>query len=500
MGANVCPKRISILQPLSSRAASGGRPLAPFRTHVVKNAATSPGVASPVSVSTTKSSAAASPVSRTTKASAPVAVDTTALSQPHLSPAAVASPVSAPIDQEIIAYLDNAATTPLFPEVMEAVVQAMAADFGNAHSVHSVGKQAQTIVNTARKTIADALGVSPHCLVFTSGGSESNCLAIRGVIDHVWEKRRSAQKDAVALPVPHVIISSIEHASVFQLCEHLQRQGRIALSICKVDGDGIVDLAQLQTLIRTGETVLASIMHGNNEIGTVQPLEAIGAICRQRGVLFHTDACQTFLKTSLATSACDLITLNAHKLHGPKGVGALYIADHALKLIDAQQVGGGQEAGYRSGTLNVPGIAGFGAAVAVGLKHMAANQKHMRQLRDHLYKEVVAQCNSVSIRLNGPHLESESRLCNNLNLSFGGPFEGDALVSRLSDQRVFVSTGSACASTGMVKGSRVLLNSGRPEREAVRTLRFSLSPFTTPSQIAHAVTALASIFNPSQQN
>lgn len=367
--------------------------------------------------------------------------------------------------QEI--YMDNGATTKVDSKVVTAMLPYFSQKYGNASSTHMFGQDAKEALEGARREIAKAIGARTEEVIFTSGGTESNNFAIKGV---AWANKEKGD---------HIITTKIEHDCVLGACKWLESQG-FKVTYLNVDSEGFVSAEELEKAI-TPKTILVSIIHGNNEIGTIQDLKALGEVCKKHQVYFHTDACQSFTKTKLNVQeqVVDLITLNAHKIHGPKGVGALYIRK-GTKIIPWQH-GGGHEFNLRSGTENVPGIVGFAEAVKLGLdkKHV----EHMIKLRDKLIEGVLKIEGS---RLNGP--KGERRLCNNANFSFQG-IEGEALGGYLDQNWIASSTGSACSSRSL-EPSHVLKAIGLKDGEAHGSLRLSLSRFNTEEEIEHVLKVL----------
>ncbi len=361
-------------------------------------------------------------------------------------------------------YLDNAATTQVADEVLKEMEPYFNDKFGNASSVHFLGQEARRDVESARAKIAKSINASKDEIIFTSGGTESNNLAIKGV--------------AFAKGKGHIITSKIEHDCVLNSCKWLKKQG-FEITYLDVNSEGFVKLDKLEKAIKK-DTILVSIIHGNNEIGTIQDLEAIGGICKKHNIYFHTDACQSYTKTELDVKKMNLslVTLNAHKIHGPKGVGALYIKQ-GTKIIPWQD-GGGQEFNMRSGTENVPGIVGF--AKASGLISQKDIGK-MENIRNKLIDGVLT--NIKGVRLNGPR---ENRLCNNINFSFQG-VEGEAIGTYLNSYNICSSTGSACSSKSL-EPSHVLKAIGLSDEQAHGSLRLSLSKYTTEEEIDRVLEVL----------
>ena len=365
-------------------------------------------------------------------------------------------------------YLDYHATTPVDPRVLDAMLPFFTERFGNPHSKqHAWGWDAREAVEAARTQVAALINASANEITFTSGASESNNLAIKGVVAARRERGN------------HVVTVEIEHKSVLDVCRGLAADG-IEVTVLGVAPDGRVDLDALKRAM-TPRTVLVSIMGANNEIGTVQALAEIGAIARERGVLFHTDAAQAAGKIPLDVDAMaiDLLSLTAHKFYGPKGSGALFVRRMKPRLtLTAQIEGGGQENGLRSGTLNVPGIVGLGRAAEICRLEMADESRRLGSLRDRLLDGLRARLGEV--RVNG---SLEHRLPHNLHVSFDG-IEGEALLMALDG--IAVSTGSACAS-GSQAPSHVLEAIGATGDRARASIRFGIGRTTTAAQIDFAV-------------
>ncbi|MBU0466115.1 MAG: cysteine desulfurase [Nanoarchaeota archaeon] len=368
-------------------------------------------------------------------------------------------------------YLDNAATTQVDEGVLEVMKPFFSESYGNASSLHSLGGAAKKSLEKARKVIADSIGAKSEEIVFTSGGTEGNNLALKGVA--------FANKDEGN----QIVTTKVEHKCVLESCKWLEKQG-FNVTYLDVNEEGFVKLAELEKAINE-KTILVSVIHGNNEVGTINDLMKIGEVCRKKGIYFHTDACQSFTKTELNVKKMnlDLVTLNGHKIHGPKGVGALYVGE-GVKL-DSWQHGGFQENGLRAGTENVPGIVGFAEAVklAMGSKHIVK----MRKLRDKLIKGVLEKIPDVKI--NGP--TGEKRLCNNIHFSFRF-IEGEAIGASLGDKGISSSTGSACSERDL-KPSYVLKALGLSHENMNGSLRLSLSRFTTEKEIDHVLKVLPRI-------
>lgn len=422
-------------------------------------------------------------------------------------------------------YMDYHATTPLDPRVLEAMQPYFTDSFGNAASRnHSFGWKAEAAVNKAREQVAALIGASEKEIVFTSGATESNNLAIKGVVEFYKDKG------------DHLITLTTEHKAVLDTCKRLERQRQERIDELKVQRlmeltgadvnaedlptleikhslendellkrwidkvrvgarvtylspkkDGLVDLAELEKAI-TDRTVLVSIMLANNEIGVVQPVEEIGALCRRKGVLFHTDAVQGAGKVpfDVEKSKADLVSLTAHKMYGPKGIGALYVRRKPRVRIREQIDGGGHERGMRSGTLNVSGIVGFGAAAEIAKNEMAAEAQRLTTLRERLWKGVSAKLDYLTVNGSMAH-----RLPGNLNVSFAFA-EGEALMMAIKD--VAVSSGSACTSASL-EPSYVLRALGVEEEMAHSSIRFGLGRFTTEEEVDYVIDLMVTAVN-----
>lgn len=371
-------------------------------------------------------------------------------------------------------YLDNSSTTKALDEVAQAVIDAMTAHFGNPSSLHRKGIEAEKIMRQAREKVAQALGVNPREIYFTSGGTESNNWAIKGA---AYSLRRRGN---------HIITTSIEHPSVLEVFGVLEREG-FKVTYLKVDKEGFIDTDELKEAL-TPETVLVSIMYVNNEVGSIQPIkEAAQIIKANSDALFHVDAVQAFGKIPLISSleGIDLLSLSGHKIYGPKGVGDLFVRDKVR--IEPLLHGGGQEAGFRSGTENLPGIAGLGVAVDTCFNNMMKWQSKMAELRQQLMDGILT--NIPDTILNGPG----SGAPHILNMSFLGT-RGEILLHALEGKGIYVSTGSACSSH---KGgeSHVLKAMGKSPEEQDSALRFSLSPFLSPEDIDCTIQVLAQEVN-----
>ena len=371
-------------------------------------------------------------------------------------------------------YLDNHATTRVDPRVVEAMLPYFTESFGNAASRnHEFGWVAEQGVENARKQVASLIGASPKEIIFTSGATESNNLAIKGVAEMYAEKGN------------HIITAATEHKAVLDTCKKHEKQG-FRITILPVKGDGLVDLDMLREAI-TDKTILVSIMYANNEIGVVQPVAEIGKICRERGVLFHTDAVQAVGKIPVDVNAdnIDIASLTAHKVYGPKGVGALYVRRRNPRVqLTAQMDGGGHERGMRSGTMNVPAIVGLGEACAIAQREMAAEIEYSRTLRDRLKARLEAGLDEVYV--NG---SMEHRLPGNLNISFAY-VEGESLLMGISD--VAVSSGSACTSATL-EPSYVLKALGLGDEIAHSSIRFGIGRFNTQEEVDYVADKLIDV-------
>ena len=366
-------------------------------------------------------------------------------------------------------YLDHAATTPTDPRVVEAMLPYFTTHFGNPSGLYAQARTTRQALDAARARIATALGARPSEMIFTSGGTESDNAAIKGV---VWAARERGN---------HIITSSTEHHAVLHTCEWLEGFG-VETTYLPVDGHGLVAPAAVQAAIRP-TTVLISVMHANNEIGTLQPLQEIGAIARAHTIPLHTDAVQSVghLPIDVAGLGVDLLSLSAHKFYGPKGVGALYVRRGTPWL--PTQVGGGQERSRRAGTEDIPAIIGMAEALALALAEQPAEAKRLAPLRNRLIDGVLATV--PGSRLNGhPHL----RLPNNANFSFARA-DGESILLSLDRQGIAASSGSACTA-GSIDPSHVLLGLGLSPELASNALRLSLGRHTTAAQIDRVLEVL----------
>lgn len=364
-------------------------------------------------------------------------------------------------------YLDNGATTMTDPKVVKTMLSYFTKNFGNASSLHSWGEEAKKALENSRKIVAKALNAKPSEIIFTSGGTESDNLAIKGIAFHHGKG--------------HIITSKIEHPAVLRSCKALERKG-FEITYLDVDEKGFVNIEELESCI-SRETILVSIMHANNEIGTIQEISEIGKICCEKGIVFHTDAVQSFTKVPIDVERVkvDLISMSSHKIHGPKGVGALYIREGTM--IEKLSDGGGHEFELRAGTENVSGIVGFAKAVSLCSK---AHIDYMKELRDRLISRVLEEIPNT--HLNGA---MDKRLCNNANFSFEG-VEGEAVLFHLNLKGIATSTGSACSSRD-TKPSHVLEAIGLKSELLSGSLRLTLSRFNTKEEIDYCVDVLKEV-------
>ncbi|MCH8947168.1 MAG: IscS subfamily cysteine desulfurase [Acidobacteria bacterium] len=369
-------------------------------------------------------------------------------------------------------YMDNHATTPVDPRVLEAMLPYFTNQFGNAASRnHSFGWQAEQGVDTAREQVAALINATPKEIIFTSGATESDNLAIKGVAEMYREKGN------------HIITAVTEHKAVLDTCKRLEKHG-CQVTYLPVSKEGLIDLDELRATI-TDKTVLITIMYANNEIGVLQPIEEIGKIAKEKKVLFHTDAVQAVGKVPFDVQKMnvDLASISAHKMYGPKGVGALYVRRRNPRVqLSAIIDGGGHERGMRSGTLNVPGIVGFGAACEVAQKEMPAEMERLRGLRDRLHQGITSRLDEIY-----PNGSMEHRLPHNLNVSFAY-VEGESLLMGIND--IAVSSGSACTSASL-EPSYVLKALGVGEDLAHTSIRFGLGRFNTEEEVDYVVDRLA---------
>ena len=369
-------------------------------------------------------------------------------------------------------YMDNAATTAVSPEVLQAMLPYFTDIYGNPSSIHSTGRDARRAVDAARKQVAAAIGAQPTEIYFTAGGSESDNWAIKGT---AFAKRAKGN---------HIITSQIEHHAVLHTCAWLEKQG-FEVTYLPVDEFGRVRVEDVEKAI-TDKTILISIMAANNEIGTLQPITEIGKLAKSRGILFHTDAVQAMGAIPIDVNAMniDMLSMSGHKFHGPKGIGVLYVRKGVHP--DIFMHGGAQERGQRAGTENLAGIVGIGKAIELATQNLEANAARMSRLRDTLIDGILAKIPDV--RLNGHRTE---RLPNNVNVSIRY-IEGEAMLLRLDLAGIAGSSGSACTS-GSLDPSHVLLAIGLPHEIAHGSLRLSLGTDTTEEQVDEVLRVLPGI-------
>ncbi|WP_113923495.1 cysteine desulfurase family protein [Cognataquiflexum aquatile] len=365
------------------------------------------------------------------------------------------------MSNEII-YLDNNATTPLDPRVLEAMMPYFTNNFANAASTHQFGLGAYEAVKEARKQVAGLIGAETNEIIFTSGATEAINLAIKGVAEAYSQKGN------------HIITVSTEHSAVLDTCQYLETKGFEATYL-PVKKDGLLDLETVRNAMRP-ETILVSVMHVNNETGVIQPIREISEIAHQSGALFMTDATQSLGKIPVDVDnlGIDLLTFSGHKIYGPKGIGVLYIRQRQNRVkIPALLHGGGHERGFRSGTLNVPGIVGLGKACELAGKEMAENEKKIREMRDFLEENFLK---NERVTLNG---NSKERIFNTLSFCIEG-IDANILVSKLKN--IAFSNGSACTSA-LIEPSHVLLAMGLSDTDAFSTIRVSLGKYNTVQEI-----------------
>jgi len=366
-------------------------------------------------------------------------------------------------------YLDNSSTTKVLEEAAQAAFDAMTIYFGNPSSLHKKGIEAEKIMKQARQNIAEVLGVRPEEIYFTSGGTESNNWAIKGAA-HALRRRGN-----------HLITTVIEHPSVLEVFAALEKEG-FNVTYLKVDREGLIDLRQLEGTLRP-DTILVSIMYVNNEIGSIQPIQEAAQLIKSRSdALFHVDAVQAYAKIPMVSNleGIDLLSISGHKIYGPKGIGALFIRDK-VNIIPLLH-GGGQEVGRRSGTENLPGIAGFGVAASICFKNQSKWHIQMLQLKERLMRGILDNISDTV--LNGP----TSGAPHILNVSFLGT-RGEILLHALEAKNIYVSTGSACSSHKSEK-SHVLKAMGKSPQEQDSAIRFSLSPFISQEDIDYTIEVL----------
>ncbi len=373
-------------------------------------------------------------------------------------------------------YLDNAATTPIAPEIIKMMSEMMGTHFANPSSVHSFGRESKIIVESARKTIATLLNTSPGSIFFTSGGTEADNMAINCAIrDH---------------KIPHAITSKISHHAVLYPLQDLAKEGVIELSYVEIDNDGLVSLSHLEALLKNHERTFVSIMHANNEIGTIQDLKNIGEICREYNAIFHSDTVQTIghYPFDMQQLNVDFMAASAHKFHGPKGVGFMYISDR-IKIKPLFR-GGSQERNMRAGTENIYGIAALAMAMEMAYKNLEEEVRYIKGLKKHMIEQLQAEIGDVQFY--GKCTDIENSLYTVLSCHFPETDVSEMLLFNLDILGVACSGGSACSS-GSSKGSHVLMeilpDSKRPG------IRFSFSKYNTKKEIDYAVAKLKEIFS-----
>ena len=369
-------------------------------------------------------------------------------------------------------YMDHSATSPVDPEVFEAMKPYFTNEFGNASTLYSLGRNAKNAMESARQEVATIIGADPKEIIFTSGGTESDNIAILGTARKLKNKGN------------HIITSDIEHPAVEETCKYLEKNG-YKVTYLPVYEEGIVRVNDLEEAI-TDETILITIMHANNEIGTIQPIAEIGKIANERGIYFHTDAVQTVGKipVNVTEMNVDMLSLSSHKLYGPKGIGALYIKKGVR--IEPLMYGGGHERGFRPGTENIPGIVGLGKACSIANQNLEGNAHKLTNLRDKLIDAVLSE--NKDSYLNGHRTK---RLPNNANFRFDA-IEGESLILNLDFKGIAASTGSACSSTKL-EASHVLLAIGLEKEEAHGSLRISLGIENTEEDIDYAITSIKEV-------
>ncbi len=369
-------------------------------------------------------------------------------------------------------YLDNAATTPVTPKVLESIIPFYKEKFGNPSSLYSLGREARLAVDAARKTVAECIGADEKEIYFTSGGSEADNWAIKGVAGELAKRGKK-----------HIITSKIEHHAVLHTVKFLEKHG-FEVTYLDVDEYGLVDPEELKSAIKE-DTALVTIMYANNEIGTIQKIDELAKICKDNKVLFHTDAVQAVghIPIDVKKQNIDLLSLSGHKFHGPKGIGALYVRS-GVRLENFIE-GGAQESRRRAGTENTAGIVGLSTALKEACENMSDNSKKLTFLRDKLIRELSKIQRS---RLNG---HPTQRLPGNVNMCFEG-IEGESLLLRLDAKGICASSGSACTS-GSLDPSHVLLAIGLPHEIAHGSLRLSLSSLNTEEEIDYTIAAVSEI-------
>jgi len=376
---------------------------------------------------------------------------------------------------EKLIYMDNSATSPVDEEVLNEMLPYFNIEYGNASTLYKLGVEAKKAVDKARKQVADLINADPDEITFTSGGSESDNMIIKGIA------LKEIQKSTEENPRNHIITTTIEHPAVLETCKFLEKFG-FEITYLEVDETGIINLEDLKSAIKDS-TILISIMHSNNEIGSIQPTKEIGEIARENNVLFHSDAVQSAGKipVDVIDQNIDLLSISAHKINGPKGVGAVYIKKGVT--LEVLIHGGGQEKGLRSGTENVPGIVGLGKAAELANNNLEERMRHNQEIRDAIIEKVTT--NIKDSYVNG---SLEKRLPNNVHLRFSG-IEGESLILRLDKKGINGATGSAC-STHDLKGSHVLAAIGVKPALSHGSLRLSIGPENNIEDVDYIVESI----------
>lgn len=369
-------------------------------------------------------------------------------------------------------YMDHGATTPVDPLVVDAMLPYFTETFGNASSLHSFGQEATSALEQSRQQVAASIGAKPEEIIFTSGGTESDNLAIKGIA------YRNSGKGK------HIITSTIEHPAILNTCAYLEKEG-FDVTYVPADSDGIIDMDELKKAIRD-DTILISVMHANNEIGTIQPISDISKLAKEKSIYLHTDAVQSFGKIAVNVDelGVDMLSMSSHKIYGPKGVGALYVRKGTL--LQALAHGGSHERSMRAGTENISGIVGFAKAVALADERLVDDAKHMTQLRDSLIGKVMDSIDDVE--LSG---HPTNRLPNNVNLRFSF-IEGESMLLFLDMKGIAISTGSACSSKSL-EPSHVLTAIGLRPEDSHGSLRITLGKDNTQEEVDYVVDALVEV-------
>ncbi len=368
--------------------------------------------------------------------------------------------------------MDHGATTPVDPRVVDVMLPYFTDKFGNASSLHSFGQEAAKVLEQSRQEVASSIGAKPEEIIFTSGGTESDNLAIKGIAYRNSDRGK------------HIITSTIEHPAVLNTCAYLEKEG-FEVTYVSVDSDGIIDMDEFEKAIRD-DTILISVMHANNEIGTIQPISDISKLTKEKGIYLHTDAVQSFGKIAVNVDelGVDMLSISSHKIYGPKGVGALYVRKGTP--LQSLAHGGSHEQSMRAGTENVSGIVGFAKAVSLVNEHRIDDSKHMTQLRDSLIEKVMDSMDYVY--LSG---HAKKRLPNNVNLRFNF-IEGESMLLFLDMKGIAISTGSACSSKSL-KPSHVLTAIGLRPEDSHGSIRITLGKGNTQEEVDYVVEALIEV-------